>query len=79
MKRTILLLLSLIVSMIAMADVITSEQAEEIASQFVNRQYPSAKGKRIMMAAKRQLPVSVAADAMKNRTANDLTVRFAYY
>ena len=63
MKRTILLLLSLIVSMIAMADVITSEQAEEIASQFVNRQYPSAKGKRIMMAAKRQLPVSVAADA----------------
>lgn len=63
MKRTVLLLLSLIVSMMAMADGITADQAEEIARQFVNRQHPAAQGKRMMMAAKRQLPVSVAADA----------------
>lgn len=60
MKRTFLLLLSVIVSMVMMADGITAERAEEIARQFVNSQQPAAQGRQMRMAAKRQLPMNVA-------------------
>lgn len=63
MKRTILLLLSVVISMVMMAEGITTEQAEAIARQFVNRQQPTVKGKQIRMAAKRQLAMNVAYSA----------------
>lgn len=63
MKRTILLLLSVIISIVVMADGITKEQAETIARQFVNQQQPAVQGRQMKMAAKRQLPVNVAYDA----------------
>jgi len=62
MKRTILLLLSVIISIVVMADGITKEQAETIARQFVNQQQPAVQGRQMKMAAKRQLPMSMAVE-----------------
>lgn len=63
MKKTILLLVNLIISVVVMAGSITTQQAEEIARQFVNSQRPAQQGQHLRMAAKRQLPMKVALDA----------------
>ena len=72
MKRTILLILTVIISNMMMAEGITAEQAAEIARQFVNRQAApspstgSGQARQMRMAAKRQMPMSMATEANSN-------------
>ena len=74
MKRTILLLLTVVTSMMVMAEGITAEQAVKIARQFVNHQQMAAQGpsmgsgqaRQMRMAAKRQMPMSMATEANSN-------------
>ena len=72
MKRTLLLILTVIISNMMMAEGITAEQAAEIARQFVNRQAApspstgSGQARQMRMAAKRQMPMSVATEANSN-------------
>ena len=75
MKRTILLLIAVIISNMMMAEGITAEQAAEIARQFVNRQTATgastesrqaAQARQMRMATKRQMPMSVATEANSN-------------
>ena len=62
MKRIFLLLAAVAVSMIMAADNVTSEQAEQIAIQFLNSHRPSGR-KQIKMAKRQPLDVKIASDA----------------
>ena len=71
MKRIILLLITAIISTTMMAEGITAEQAAEIARQFVDRQAATgsgqaAQGRQMRMAAKRQMPMSMATETNSN-------------
>ena len=62
MKRYYLLFISLIMSIVMMAGDVTSEQAEQLARQFLTKHRPATKSQRMRMASRKQLPMTAAHD-----------------
>ena len=63
MKRTLLLSLGLLVTLLLAARNVTPEQAEQTARQFINSRHPAARSARMKMAARHAIQVTQASDA----------------
>lgn len=63
MKRTLLISLSLLATLLLAARSVTPEQAEQTARQFLSQYHPAVKSARMRMAARQPLSISQAADA----------------
>ena len=63
MKRTLLITIGLLVTLLLAARNVTPEQAEQTARQFLAQRHPAAKSARMKMAARHAIPVTQASDA----------------